>query len=241
VKLLPVLVGILFVVGMPPALILTTIRLMVFDPAYYQRGYERHGVATSTGMSPEQLDQATAQIQSYFRGGPPVSLVVEKEWGRETLFNAREQQHLADVRDLLSGALRVQEASLVYVLGVAAVLLSFGRRGGRRTLARWVSAGAGLTLVALVGVGLLALGDFQSLWARFHVLSFSNDLWLLDPRTDYMIRLYPLPFWFDAVTDVAVRSAAGAVALLVPARGYLRWLADRPTDRGVEAAGRGVG
>ena len=233
-RLLQFLVAALFIVALPLALVLTVIRLMVFESGYYQRGYERHGVARTTGMSREQLAEATVQVQAYFGGGPPVSLVIQKERGREPLFNAREQRHLADVRDLLNLAFRVQEASLVYVVGVAVGLLAFGRPGGANRLARWVSGGATLTLAVFAVLGLLALGDFQALWTRFHLLSFDNDLWMLDPRTDYMIRLYPVPFWFDAVIDVVVRSAAMAGVLLVTAQVYLRWLA-RPAPSAAPA------
>lgn len=213
----------LFVVAVPITLVLTVIRLLVFDPAYYQRGYLQHGVTRTTGMTQAQLTAATAQIQAYFRGGPPVLLVVEKERGQAPLFNDREQQHLADVRDLLGLALWVQVGSLGYLLGATVYLLAFRRSDGARMLAQWLSAGAGLTLALFAGLGSLALTDFSSFWTQLHKLSFRNDLWMLDPRTDYMIRLYPIPFWSDAVVDVILRSGSMAVALLILGQGYLRW------------------
>ncbi|GIW07497.1 MAG: hypothetical protein KatS3mg060_2302 [Dehalococcoidia bacterium] len=95
---------------------------------------------------------------------------------------------------------------------------------------RWPAGsrpGAGLTLALFTVLGLLALGDFDAFWTQFHVLSFSNDLWVLDPRTDYMSRLYPVPFWFDAVLDAVGRSVGAALVLLAVAAGYLRWSARR--------------
>lgn len=223
----------LFVAAIPAALILTVVRLMVFDPDYYRNGYERHDVAAATGMSRTELDEATTQIQAYFRGGPPVSLVVQKEWGREPLYNAREQQHLADVRDVLNLAFRAQEASLVYLVVAGGALLAFRRPSGRRSLASWAAAGAGLTLALFVVVGLLALSDFNWLWTRLHMIWFSNDLWMLDPRTDYLIRLYPVAFWFGAVIDVVVRSAFAAFAALLVSWGYLWSLAVSPGRSGL--------
>lgn len=222
------LASVLFVLVVPVVIVLSHIRLLVFDPAYYQRGYERYGGGRATNMTPGQLAEATAQIQTFFRGGPPVSLVVEKEWGPEPLFNTREQQHMAEVRDLLSQALRVQEASLAYVLGMAAYLLVFRRPGGARTLARWASAGGGLTLALFAALGLLALVDFSRFWTQFHVMSFRSNLWMLDPRTDYLIRLFPVPFWFGAVLDLVLRSAGTALAVLVVAQVYLRLASSRP-------------
>lgn len=217
-----------FVVALLLALVLTNVRILVFDADYYMRGYERHGGARMTGMSRDELALATAQIQDYFRGGPPVSIVVEKEWGREVLFNAREQHHMADVRDLLNLTLRVQEVSLAYVAGVVIVLLVVRRAEGVRSLARWISAATVFTLVLFAILGILAISDFSAFWTQFHLLSFTNDLWLLDPRTDYMIRLYPITFWFNAVFDVIVRSAFATIVLLVVTQAYLRWPGGNP-------------
>lgn len=218
----------IFVVGVLLGLVLTNVRMLVFDADYYMRGYERHGGARTTGMTEDELAEATAQIQEYFRGGPPVSIVVEKEWGPEVLFNDREQQHMADVRDLLNITLRVQELSLAYVVGVVAFLLAIRRASGARTIARWISAASVVTLAVFAILGLLAIGDFSAFWTQFHLLSFTNDLWLLDPRTDYMIRLYPMSFWFNAVFDIIVRSAAAAFVLLVVAQAFLRWPSGSP-------------
>lgn len=215
------LLATLFVLALPLALVLTNIRILAFDPAYYQWGYDQNQVGQWTGMSDAQLAEATRQVQAYFRGGPPVALVVQKEWGPENLFNQREMQHLADVRDLLGTAMRVQELSLAYLAVVAAFLLVGRRPDGARTLARWAAIASGATLGLFAVVGLLAMGDFESFWRQFHVLSFNNGLWLLDWRTDYMIRLWPQPFWFDAVLRVVLRSAIGAGAILLAAQIYL--------------------
>lgn len=227
--------AVLFVVALPLALVLSNIRILAFDAAYYRQGYVQNDVAGWTGMTMAQLDEATRQVQAYFRGGPPVSLVVEKvslrpgnpRWGTEPLFNTREQQHLADVRDLLERAFWVQEAALLYLVGAAALLVGLGRTAGGRRLARWTSVGALVTLGLFAVLGSIALVDFGTFWTQFHVLSFANDLWLLDWETDYMIRLWPPPFWFGAVMDVVIRSAVGAVVLLVLAQLYLRAVARR--------------
>ena len=61
--------------------------------------------------------------------------------------------------------------------------------------------------------GVLALIDFNWLFTQFHLLSFSNDFWLLDPATDYLIMLFPEGFWYDTFLFCALAIAAGAVIL----------------------------
>ena len=62
--------------------------------------------------------------------------------------------------------------------------------------------------------GAAAAIAFPWLFWIFHLVSFSNDLWLLDPRTDYLLIMFPLGFWFDATMRVAATAAAGAGALI---------------------------
>ena len=46
--------------------------------------------------------------------------------------------------------------------------------------------------------------DFDGLFRLFHSLLFNNDLWLLNPKTDLMIRMLPEAFF----VALAVRAAA---------------------------------
>ncbi len=47
---------------------------------------------------------------------------------------------------------------------------------------------------------------------QFHLLSFTNDLWQLDPRRDYLIMMYPQGFFRDAT--IAIGGLTLALAML---------------------------
>ena len=40
-------------------------------------------------------------------------------------------------------------------------------------------------------LGMWAATGFDDFWTHFHQLFFDNDLWLMDPATDFMIRICP--------------------------------------------------
>ena len=48
-----------------------------------------------------------------------------------------------------------------------------------------------ILLIPLGGFALWACVDFDGAFTFFHRLLFNNDLWLLDPRTDLLIRICP--------------------------------------------------
>ena len=64
------------------------------------------------------------------------------------------------------------------------------------------AVGLFLALAAIFG-GLIAT-DFNKYFVLFHEIFFDNDLWLLDPDTDLMIRMLPEGFFFDMVIRIGV-------------------------------------
>ena len=70
-------------------------------------------------------------------------------------------------------------------------------------------------------LGLIALLDFDRFFLQFHLISFTNDLWQLDPTKDYLIMLFPQGFWYDATLFFAVLTLVLAVILAGVAGGYL--------------------
>jgi len=132
---------------------------------------------------------------------------------------------MRDVKRLVWWVYAVAAVTGLYLIGATAAGLVYRRRRFATTLARWLLWGGGLTEALVLAVGLFALAGFDTLFLKFHQLSFSNDLWQLG-RQSYLLRLFPQGFWFDATMRVAVTTLAGAVVLILVSAGYLlrhRW------------------
>ena len=166
--------------------------------------------------------QVGADIRSYSNSGYEPRDVRASILGTERdLFNDREVAHMKDVKQLVRGVYVLALASALYL--AAMVVIGFALRRGRfvADLAKRLAWGGGLTLVLLIVFGLVALVGFDSVFLKFHQLSFANDFWRLDPRTDYLVRIFPQDFWFDATLWVAVRAISGALVLTVVSSGFL--------------------
>jgi integral membrane protein (TIGR01906 family) len=120
--------------------------------------------------------------------------VTNTNGNKESLFNARETAHLADVHDLFQGLFTIQIVVLALALGAATVLLV---TSPVRALAQALMYGSLYTAALVGGVGALAAIGFDDAWRQFHVFAFANDLWELDPATDHLIQMFPRDFWFD--------------------------------------------
>jgi len=73
----------------------------------------------------------------------------------------------------------------------------------------------------MLALGLGTLLGFDQLFWQFHLISFANELWMLDPTKDYLIMLFPQGFWYDATLFCALSTAGLAIILGGVAGGYL--------------------
>ncbi len=84
------------------------------------------------------------------------------------------------------------------LIGYAVGSLFWSRRRYRRYWPGALVGGGSLTLALMLALGLWALVDFGQLLLQFHLLSFANEFWQLDPTHDYLIMLFPEGFFYDA-------------------------------------------
>ena len=176
------------------------------DKALYHELQMRANILPEAGISEEELIALDADLASYLEGdasaldGSP--------------FNERELAHMADCFDLFVLLRRVLLAAGI----AAAVLLAGSSLLGIRTYARAALMGA-LALLGLIAVvGIWGIVDFDSLFTAFHHLLFSNDLWLLDPRTDLLIRICPQSMF----STMAVRIAGSELGFIALANIFAR-------------------
>ena len=97
---------------------------------------------------------------------------------------------------------------------MAAVILAVLRKreeDWKRLYFRTYSIALSAWLVIGVLLGIAFRVDFTTCFTIFHKLFFTNNLWVFDPETDYMIRMLPEGFFLDMV----IRISKVFVAVLV--------------------------
>ncbi|MBI2862294.1 MAG: TIGR01906 family membrane protein [Chloroflexi bacterium] len=217
-RLITAIASALLVVAIPILLVTTNVRWMFFDLALYERGFARYSISAVTGLSNDQLRQVALEYMSFLRGEGPLEVSITKPDGTP-LFNQRERLHLEDVRSLIRLAGRAQILSLAWII---AFLLWCALSRRWQILSTSVALGSGLTLALFLILGAAMLLFFDQIFLEFHLLSFSNELWMLDPRTDYLIRMFPSDFQQDWATQFAIMTIGEAALLVILAGGT--WL-----------------
>jgi len=226
-KILAIVAKWLFILCLPVLLLTASIGWAANSLWPYKSGFERYHVSQTTGLAESELEKAASGLISYFNSDEEyISLAVMKDGEPFELFSQQEVIHLKDVKGLIRLDYRVLLGTLIYVLAYGAV--SLFRRDWRR-LAWGVAGGSGLTLILVLALGLGTLLNFDQLFLQFHLISFTNELWMLDPTKDYLIMLFPQGFWYDTALICAGITAGLAVILGGVSGGYLLMTENKKT------------
>mgnify|MGYP001051192809 CR=1 FL=1 len=206
-----------------PVLLLTASIACTFNSAWlYRYGFHKYDVGSTTGLSDSELEKVATGLIRYFNSGEEyIDLTVMKDGKPFVVFNEKEVVHLKDVKGLVWLDHKILLGTLVYVLGYAGVSLFWRKRKYWRRLAWGVVGGSGLTLVLMLALGLGILFNFDQLFLKFHFLSFANELWQLNPKSDYLTMLIPQRFQYDVASFWVLGTAIGALILGGVAGGYL--------------------
>lgn len=162
--------------------ILTALHAVGTDDALYFKLQTEAGILPQAGVSEEELRSIDRRLADYLRGD---SAALEED----PPFNAREMTHMADCQRLFALLRKVRSRLIPWavLLIVGGAYLLQNRRKARRCAYL-----APLILLAPLGAfAIWAAVDFDGAFTFFHRLLFTNDLWLLDPRTDLLIRICP--------------------------------------------------
>lgn len=224
--------GALFLIALIVLFGTLSLRWLIADVGWYERGFEINGISAVTGISDDQLRTSARQISRY--------LLMERDRiddlsvtvGNQTrpLFNEREILHLGHVRDFIGWFYFLQYAAAGFVLLYLALSRPWMGSGRWRQLGQRLRWGGILTLAVFAGFGLLSMLNFEGLFLQFHLVSFEGNCWLFDGTKDYLVMMFPEGFWNDSAIRLAVLTAAQAVAAVLLGT-LLRSLRPSPVPR----------
>lgn len=196
-------------------LVTTTVRCAADSLPLYEALFERHSVSERTGITPEGLTHVGRTVQAYFASGSdePLSVTVAVHGVPRTLFNENEVSHMADVKALFHRVYRVQWVSAVLLLGLGLVAAWRLRRESLLVIAAWLRRGAVLTAAVILVLGLLSVVAFQQVFTLFHYIGFPQGNWAFDPRTEYLVQVFPFGFWQDITLLIGAGILLGVAVL----------------------------
>jgi integral membrane protein (TIGR01906 family) len=202
---------IILAVSIPVLIVSGTVNVYAHSVDLYRYGFAKYRISTATGISDVQLNGVAQRMVDFFSGRllSPQMTVRVNGLDRQ-LYSQKELVHLDDVRSIVSVFKILQTVAILSFLAAGASVFA---ALGMRKLLRGIQAGAIATVSVMGLLVVWALIDFNSLFYLFHIVSFSNELWLLDPSKDYLIMMFTESFFYDAAIMVIATVMAEAVIL----------------------------
>ncbi len=209
----------------PLALIGTALRILL-SPLFFNIEYRMpYFPADEYGFTQrDRLHWAPFAVDYLINNGDISYLGDLKFENGSPLYNERELTHMADVKNVVRGALNVWYISLA-ILALLAMLAWRGdwvyefinglRRGGM-----WM-IGLAVSLGLIAGIGIAISPDvFWQFFSFFHSIFFEGDSWLFY-YSDTLIRLFPIRFWQDAFLWAAILALGGGAGLAFGLKGQV--------------------
>jgi len=122
------------------------------------------------------------------------------------ILNEKERQHMLDVRSLTQTAGNMSRTYLTIAAVLAVIAAWTGAKLKKRfkvQLSGVLSAVALIMMIVSSVVSEISAGGFAQIFVQMHETLFTNDLWLMDPQTDILIRMMPQPLFEQALVNGA--------------------------------------
>ena len=211
--------GVVFATVLPVFLIAINVVYIADSDWLYTYNWWRNGVSERTGLPVSELDSAADQIKDYFANDTErLDVRVNTSRGLVSLFEEREILHMIDVKYLMRCVATVSVWSGVALLLCALLGLLIRRREYFASMSRWLRWCALVWGLIIAAVVVVAGVDFTWIFTQFHLLSFANNLWQLDPFLHYLLVLFPERFFLEATLFIALLTVIEFAGLYVGSR-----------------------
>lgn len=182
-----------------------SIQSIALDPDFYTTRYEQMELASDLNVSNQDLNDSIIVLLDYIQDErQDMDITITRNGQAVEAFNTKEKTHMVDVKALYQNAITVGIVCFVFMIGI--LVYFFVKE--KKLMISYLSKGmiqASICLgIVLLFFGMWIVYDFTGFWTWFHTVFFSNDLWLLDPRTDFMICMLPEIIFNQLVISIII-------------------------------------
>lgn len=157
----------------------------------YEYFYKKYSLAKNIGITDTELILHTSNLLNYLQN--------KNSFLDATWFTEKDILHMFDVKNLFVLGKSIIFITLFIFLISSIILIINKSIHLSLTLFNKIFFLFILFLFILVFYILI---NFNSFWINFHLLIFSNDLWLLSPDESNLIKMFPEEFFFYMVSII---------------------------------------
>jgi len=215
------------VLSVPVFLIIIASDIVIKTRFIYEYDFWRYEISKNTSIELTNLRKIGKEIRTYFQNNDQY-LSVETTINNQMkfLFNQREIHHMKDVKGLIN---LIDNIGLIIgcIFIIFSLILVFYDHHWKETLLKLILLSGLLSVFLVILISITFLVFFDYFFVLFHEISFSNDLWILNPKTDYLIMLFPENFFRDATYAIGLLSMIEFLFIYFIVRYFFRFKLDK--------------
>jgi len=203
---------ILLSISLPIILLLTSVEIATFDIDFFEEKYVEYNIMKVTGIEKDNLMEVTEELLSYLKGTRKDLIIFTEVNGKtEQVFEEREILHMEDVKELFQKGYLLRRI-LLFLSGISIIFIVIYQK---KNLGKTLIISAIYPIILLIILATLMYVDFYKYFTYFHEIFFTNDLWLLNPKTDILIQMLPLEFFNSIAYKIVLLFIMGLLIILV--------------------------
>lgn len=186
-----------------------------YRPNFYKKTFEKYHVTADAKMEMSEILKVSDYLIHYLKDHEESleNFQAVVDGTKREFYSQREILHMKDVKILFGYGMACRRICMITSILLLFVLL-IRKVPFIRTLVRCI-VGTFLSLLGILGgFALVVSADFNRAFLTFHKIFFNNDLWLLDPEKDWVIRLLPQGFFMDMAIVILVVFSLSILAVL---------------------------
>jgi len=191
--------------------------LIVNTDFLYDFEFQKNNTSFKTGIKENDLKKIVDDLQGFFneQSDEKIHMNTYINGVDKKLFNQKEIIHMVDVKNLFNDIKVI--VLILWTILIARVLFYFRKSRKNKLYILKTSAKSYLkfsfSITAFILIALLI--GFRWIFYFFHILSFDNDLWILDPRKDYLINIFEEIFFMDAAIIIGILTLTSSIIFLL--------------------------
>jgi len=199
------------------AILFTNALLIVNLDSFYEFEFQKNNTSYKTGITKSDLEKIVDHTQDFFneKSNEKIYMNTYINGVEKQLFNEKEIIHMVDVKVLLNNIKLI--SVLMWSVIIICILIYFKLNNKNKTKLLKSAAKSYLkfsfSITAFILIAILI--GFRWIFYLFHIISFDNDLWILDPRKDYLIKIFEEIFFMDATIMIGILALSSSIIFLL--------------------------
>lgn len=187
-----------------PVILSISFEIITFSDWIYTYNWSRNNISNNTGLSINELNHSSNSIKDYFKNDlEKLDLIITQNNNDYHLFKDREIDHMVDVKSIIQSTLLFEKVGGILLI-IFLIMLFYNQKlktieeNIRKIILKsFLLWGAFLSIIIF---GMMV--NFNYTFILFHKLLFRNDLWILNPRTDFLLMMFPQRFFLEIAIGI---------------------------------------